>query len=480
MDDMSISLPLLLLALGFAAWHMPVLDLTLLGGWAGSLLCMGVAARCLRQGGASLCQALAWGLLAAACLSSFLGLWQYLGLLRTPDTFWTWLHASPQEEAFGQLRQRNQFGSLMSLGLAAWLYLSRVGWPSRMPPGLAWASLTLLALGAATSSSRTAALTWLMLCLLALWPGSSAQPNQSGPTTRQGALIALLGFFIFSGVLPWLAGFIDTATLPKLSALERLATQTEGRDICESRIVLWRHVWELAGQRPWLGWGIGELDYAHATQTISGERFCGQLGHAHFLPLHLAVEWGWPIAILSCLAALIWLLKYPPWRAIQSVQMLGWSWLLVIGLHSALEFPLWYGPFQMVCGFALGAVTASSSMPSQQSTLAGKPVTTLLVSMWLVCTLWAGWDYHRVSQVFLPASQRSPDCRQAPANCLTTVVWFHQARDYAWLQQARDNPSSAWSRELAQRVVHFAPEPWVLTLMGAAKPPAPNGKAQQP
>ena len=106
-DDTSITLPLLLLALGFAAWHMPVLDLALLGGWAGSLLCMGVAARCLRHGGTSLSLALGWGLLAAACLSSVLGLWQYLGLLRTPDTFWTWLHASPQEEAFGQLRQRN-------------------------------------------------------------------------------------------------------------------------------------------------------------------------------------------------------------------------------------------------------------------------------------------------------------------------------------------------------------------------------------
>lgn len=471
---------LLLPIIGFAAWRMPVIDLALLGGWGGSLLCIAVAARCLRSAGTPLGLAICWGVLVAACLSSALGLWQYLGLLRAPDAAWTWLHASPHEEAFGQLRQRNQFGSLMSLGLAAWFYLSRVGWPRRKAHGLAWPPLVLLALGAATSSSRTAALAWLILCLLALWHPHPAPPEGEGPTTRQGAVVAILVFLLLSASLPWLTGFLDTATLPKISAFERLATQPEGVGICESRIVLWRHVWELAWQRPWLGWGVGELDFVHATQAVSGKRFCGQLGHAHNLPLHLAVEWGWPLTALICLGALAWVLKHPPWRVSRPIQALGWSWLIVIGLHSALEFPLWYGPFQMVCGFALGAIASDRASASLRSVVSSGPVISLLVGAWFICTLWAGWDYHRVSQVFLPPSQRSPECRHVPANCLTEVVWFHQARDYALLQQAKDKPTSAWGRELAQRVAHFAPEPWVLALLAGTAPPASIGSAQHP
>jgi hypothetical protein len=291
-------------------------------------------------------------------------------------------------------------------------------------------------------------------------------------------LVALSAFLIFSGLLPWLAGFLDATALPKVSAFERLATQPEGAGICESRIVLWRHVWELSWQRPWLGWGMGELDYAHAMQAVSGERFCGQLGHAHNLPLHLAIEWGWPLATLSCLGCLVWLRRHTPWKASQPIQRLGWSWLFVIGFHSLLEFPLWYGPFQMVCGFALGAVAYNAHLLPHRWPRPREQVTSLLTGAWLLCTLWASWDYHRVSQVFLPASERSNVCQRAPANCLDEVDWFHQARDYAVLQRVKDNVPSERDRELAQRVAHFAPEPWVLSLLRTRETLAPDSTSQ--
>ena len=45
---------------------------------------------------------------------------------------------------------------------------------------------------------------------------------------------------------------------------------------------------------PWLGWGWGELDYAHYATLYDGPRFCDILDNAHNLPLHLAVELGIP------------------------------------------------------------------------------------------------------------------------------------------------------------------------------------------
>ncbi|MFZ9656580.1 MAG: pilin glycosylation ligase domain-containing protein, partial [Limnohabitans sp.] len=100
------------------------MDLALLGGLAGSVLCVMVASQCTRLSRATLLRHLCWALLSAAALSSGIAGLQYSGLLHQPLEWLSWLHASPNEEAYGQLRQRNQFGSLMSLGLAAWLYLA--------------------------------------------------------------------------------------------------------------------------------------------------------------------------------------------------------------------------------------------------------------------------------------------------------------------------------------------------------------------
>ena len=96
------------------------------------------------------------------------------------------------------------------------------------------------------------------------------------------------------------------------------------------------------------------------------------------------------------------------------------------------------------------------------------------LALWLTGTLWASWDYHRVSQVFLPASQRSPACRIHPADCLDEVVWFHQGRDFAQLSQGRDRLDAVQAQALARRVAHFAPEPWVLSLTTPTPRAAPH------
>ncbi|WP_258305060.1 O-antigen ligase family protein, partial [Escherichia coli] len=72
----------------------------------------------------------------------------------------------------------------------------------------------------------------------------------------------------------------------------------DGSQTCVGRATLWSNVLELIAQRPWAGWGWGELDYAHYIHPFAGERFCVLLDNAHNLPLHLAVELGLPAALL--------------------------------------------------------------------------------------------------------------------------------------------------------------------------------------
>lgn len=451
-----------------AALRMSHLDLALLGGLVGSVVCVVLAAQCSRHAHLVFLRWLCWGLLSAAVVSVAIASVQYSGLLHEPLPGWPWLHASPKEEAYGQLRQRNHFGSLMSLGLAAWFFMTQTGWPSQVGRWLAWPVLLVLILGASMSASRTGALTWIGLSLLTLtW---SPSPKLSSPQARYGAWVALLGFVLLSNLLPLMASALSTVALPKISVFDRLAAQPEGLGHCESRAVLWRHVLELSFQRPWWGWGWGELDVAHAMQSVVGERFCVQLGHAHNLLLHVAVEWGWPLALLGLAALARWVWRHPPWHARTPTAFLGWSWLVVMGLHSSLEFPLWYGPFQLVLGLAIGLVMRPAPPLHKPVSSSAQPLTHTLVTVWLAGTLWAAWDYHRVSQPFLAPAQRSPACRVQPMDCLDDVVWFHQGGDFAKLSLHRDVMPPAQARALAQRVVHFAPDPWVLSLIFSEPP----------
>jgi O-antigen ligase len=150
-------------------------------------------------------------------------------------------------------------------------------------------------------------------------------------------------------MLPWLLG-LDPAAHGMLARLRG------GELACASRVALWSNVLNLIGQKPWLGWGWGELDYAHYATLYAGPRFCDILDNAHNLPLHLAVELGIPAALLICGFGVWWAARRRPWRETDAVRQLAWSVLAVILLHSLLEYPLWYGPFQVAFGVRSAAV----------------------------------------------------------------------------------------------------------------------------
>src|SRR6187200_2175154 len=69
------------------------------------------------------------GWLAAALLSSVIGLSQYFGLAQH---FSPWMSAAGIGEAFANLRQRNQFASLTNIGVAALLWWLHDGWKRRV------------------------------------------------------------------------------------------------------------------------------------------------------------------------------------------------------------------------------------------------------------------------------------------------------------------------------------------------------------
>jgi len=97
-------------------WVPQVVDRALTMGLVASLMCVWLMAAVGRRAAAdeSLLRWLVAGLLAAAVISAVLGVLQYLGLARELSP---WVNQPLKGDAFANLRQRNQFACLTSLGL---------------------------------------------------------------------------------------------------------------------------------------------------------------------------------------------------------------------------------------------------------------------------------------------------------------------------------------------------------------------------
>lgn len=388
----------------------------------------------------------AWAV--AALVSSVMGLIQYFG---ATEFFSPWLHVAALGEANANLRQRNQLATLLAIGMLAVLWWQAHGLKTRHALWM----LALLATANAATTSRTGLLHMVLVCgLVMFWAWRSRVPTPR--LSPRLAFWTLAVYLLANWGLPWCLSMVSGQDV--VDALTRMG-HNEG---CASRRVLWANVLELIGQKPWTGWGWGELKYAHYITAYDGgpeKRFCDILGNAHNLPLHLAVTLGVPVTAALGLALLATLVWARPWLSSWPTHQLAWGVLAVIGLHSLLEFPLWYGPFQiaaLLCGVLLlmppSGLQAGSSRSRQ---LTGG---LLLATVCLV-----GADYARVRQIYTPATQRWPVWRDDPLGAARSSWFFQRPATFAELTLTRVTPENApWVLATSQEMLHYSPEPQVV------------------
>jgi O-antigen ligase len=441
--------PLVLLGLaGVSAWTMLVSGLgpdavALVAACLLVSMAAGTAAGGLARPDFVQAIALAW--LLAASASTAVALLQYFG---AGERFAPWVNPSAVGEAFANLRQRNQFASLTAIGMASLFWLSPRGlgrWP-------AVAAMAWLAIGNAATTSRTGLVQMLLLSLLACaWPAPR----------RERAMLWLAGVLTYAVAalaLPWL---LELST--GISA-SRLWERVAALDACSSRMILWSNVLHLIAQKPWLGWGWGNLDHAHYAALYEGLRFCDILDNAHNLPLHLAVELGIPAALLVC-GGLLWAVaRAKPWAEADPVRQMAWAALAVIGVHSLLEYPLWYGPFQIAFGLCLGLLWPAASRPAVQRVTgpAGVRAASLAVAAGVaVACAYAASDYRRVSQIYLP-----PEARAAVDDPLPEIrkswLFRNQARFAELTITPLTRANAQWTFDTAAAMLHYSPEPRVI------------------
>lgn len=423
-------------------------------------------------GRAFMASQLAAGLLLAAVLGGCIGLAQFFGgdLGLSP-----WVQPSTPGQAIGNLRQRNQQASLLSLGVWALLWIAaqlqaRLDARGRATPlyeslpgsGWAWPSwlaglllawgLALLAIASAATASRTGASQWLLMVgLLLIWRASAG---------RLALGLSLAGVLLYAAAAWLLPGLLlDWTGFTTDGLFTRILGDEQG---CNSRRVLWANVLHLIAQKPWLGWGWGELDYAHYTTLFPGERFCVLLDNAHNLPLHLAVELGLPVALLVCTAVGAWVVCARPWREVDPVRQLAWGVLAIVGVHSLLEFPLWYGPFQVVTVLAV-ALLWQGTLPRWATLPAARAAAVLALAGVLALVGVVVWDHYRVGLLYRPVPLRPAQYQDDTMSMVSDTLFFSDQVDFALLSTTpltQENAPQMYV--LAKELLHFSPEPRVI------------------
>ncbi|MFN4005023.1 MAG: Wzy polymerase domain-containing protein [Hylemonella sp.] len=449
----------LLLAAALAAWPVATVRDGLWLALVASLTVLALGAAALRSGGPQALAlraewvAAAW--LAAALASAVIGLCQYF---QVEHHVW-FMSEAPGREPYGNLRQRNHYATLLNIGLAALLWLATRSAPTRRALLATVGAAALLVAAQAATGSRTGLLQLLVLTAAAAWWWRPAL----GPL--RGFVVALpLGYALATVLLPLLAGLEPGQS----GILARL--QPNGM-ACATRWTLWRDAWELALARPWTGWGWGELDYAHFVTEFDHPRHCELIDNAHNLPLHLAVEFGLPLTALALGALLVLAWRQARGLRTDAVRQLGALVLGLLLLHSLLEYPLWYGPFQMAAGLALGLLLRPPAAPAEVRPAGSARCAGLIAAVLLALGGWAAWDYLRTSQVYvLPAQRWAPYRADALAQARRTWFFGPQAR-FAELSLTPLTPqTAAHVHELALQSLHYTPEPRVVeALIGSAR-----------
>lgn len=457
-----LALPVLLLLHGLvvAPANWPLLGGTLLA----LLMFWAVARAAAGWQQQSLMHGLWWGVFLAAALNSLICLLQYQGWISSGLS--PWLHPGNSQRVFGNLRQPNQMASLSAIGFALLaLYAPRYACANQGATAwrvgkilLALALLALLAFACAATRSRTGLLQWLGVWAALLfwcWRGRS---NGKGP--MYWATAGLLLYGLCAWALAQDAAVPGAAVQLQGSAWARL--EDAGQDV---RAVLWRNMLQVAAQQPSLGWGWGNLGWGLLNTPVQGEIFSVSVDNAHNLPLHLAVELGWPLALLFCVLLLAWVLRRQPWRAAQPEQQAAWLMLAVLGLHSLLEYPLWYAPFLLTAALAVGVLAAQTQGLDRGAVQAQSRWPLILGLGALALSLMFAWDWVRTVQVYLQPQQRS-DIFTAQADWVeanSRSRWFAPYAEFALMGITPLEPDNA-AEELAraQRLLHYSTEARVL------------------
>jgi O-antigen ligase len=347
--------------------------------------------------------ALFWGLLCAGILNAVIGLLQVLNQVPF-ESQWIARSAIPGR-AVGNLRQPNHLSSLLLWSLISLTTLTEIG---RVRRSIAGGVAVLLTTGLVLTGSRTGLLGILLLSCWALLDKR---------LSRRVRVALAVAPIVYGALWVGLTPLSQWAGV-RLGAEEHLIGRGSA-DISSSRFGIWSNTISMIEREPWTGVGFGEFNLAWTLSAFPG-RPTAFFDHSHNLILELFVELGLPLGglMLVLLGAALARAARHAWRSEgnDGVARRGAVMIvLMIGLHSLLEYPLWYAYFLVPTAFAWGLTLSNAT--------AGEPIAQtgsgdgwaaddrrlVILGMALVfAALLAVVDYRKVVHIYDPPEDALP------------------------------------------------------------------------
>lgn len=381
-----------------------------------------------------------WALLLAGLVSALISLAQVF-MPDWADGNWIARSGIPGR-AVGNMRQPNHLASLLIWACVAAVALAQPLGPRRRPalaPAALCVILLLLVLAIVLSASRTG---MLAVLLLAVWGAFDRRLTRA---SRYALLATPLMLALHWALLSVWASHGSHA----FGAEARLS---EGAG-SPSRLAILRNTWALLQQHPRTGVGWGEFNLAWSMSPFP-DRPVAFFDHCHNLPMQLLVELGWPLglAVLGLLLCSCWVAWRESCRASAAdeavMRRCAFMVVAMIGLHSLLEYPLWYSYFLLPTAFAFGFCLAPQVRVSA-SPVALRGLLGLAGAALLLGSLWAVQDYLQVVAVYAPPAQAAP-LEQRIARAQHSTFFAAQA-DYA---AATSSPPGEEALAAARRTAH--------------------------
>ena len=180
------------------------------------------------------------------------------------------------------------------------------------------------------------------------------------------------------------------------------------------RLRILSDVWLMIQQHPLMGVGWRQLQVAEVLTPGIME----PVDHAHNLLAQIQVELG-ILGTLSLLGfAAYWLFKKRPWQNANGPELAMVCMVMILGLHSMLEYPLWHAVFLFIFVFAF-SLLPEDTYAVRLPLLLFKVLATVL----LLCAAWFYADHRKALTAYERFSQNQSLEEFTAAN---ETVWWNQ------------------------------------------------------
>ena len=344
--------------------------------------------------------ALAISLLIGAELSAMIGALQHYQWHTPLDAVIVMRSSSG---LYGNLAQPNHFADYIALGLIS---LGLLFQQCKLNPLYVILLTVPLIFALTLSGSRSSWLYLLLMNCLAWWSARRAAAMR--PLLRYSLLlVAGFGLMHLLVQMSFMAG-ADNGT----TTVQRLLAYNGSGDTGGSiRLYLWHEAWLMLMQFPILGVGFGQFAWHHflLLPSLQASNISGLYNNAHNLVFQLAAEAG--IAGLLALFVSFGIWFYGLRRVRPSAShWWGYAALGVLGIHSLLEYPLWYTYFLAIAAILLGAFDETHYRLAPQNVWRFSLVMILLLGLLSLMQLRS--DYRKLKEtIAIPISSENAKSR---------------------------------------------------------------------